>query len=548
MTDAQALLHAVCADPDNLTLRLIYADFLEDQGDPRAEFIRVQCELAGLDEDDDRRTPLEERELALLNKHGSAWVNQLELAYKPCAFRRGFVESLTMNAGEFLANAERLFRLTPLRQVSLISTASDLATLAASPVLARLSRLHLGPVGDTDVATLCTSSHLANLQSLTLSGHQLGLDGVRALLECPSLAGLRELGLYRSQQLAAAELELLARESNFRELELLHLESVRVGGAGLQALALSQRFPKLRTLKIRRCELTDAGVRALASSRTFPELTGLDLSGNNLLPETGNILNGFINFGLTRLRSLDLSGNPVGTYGARRLALSGHVTDLRRLSLRGCRLTAEAAQSLGEICATELRALDLSFNRIEHEGAEQLAQGSRLAGLRELYLEECGLTAWSARVLTWSPHLSELRVLHLDRNPIDDKVLQALGAEKFPLRPHLTTLNLNECSLTDEGIAAVHVWPKLPALCRLGLSGNNLTDDSARRLAESPLLAKLTHLNLSGTDITSDGVRMLLASPHGRRLQSLRLEGISLDDETRKLVRSRFFAQSYLRG
>src|SRR5579885_46194 len=45
MTDADALLVAVLAAPDDDAPRLIYADWLDEHGEPaRAEFIRVQCE------------------------------------------------------------------------------------------------------------------------------------------------------------------------------------------------------------------------------------------------------------------------------------------------------------------------------------------------------------------------------------------------------------------------------------------------------------------------------------------------------------------------
>ena len=73
MTDNEALLQAICSDPDNVTLRLVYADWLEDQGDPRADFIRVQCQLAEMDEDDERWAGLKEEELRLLNRHGAGW-------------------------------------------------------------------------------------------------------------------------------------------------------------------------------------------------------------------------------------------------------------------------------------------------------------------------------------------------------------------------------------------------------------------------------------------------------------------------------------------
>ena len=41
-----AFLHAILAAPDDDTPRLIYADWLEERGDLRGEFIRLQVELA----------------------------------------------------------------------------------------------------------------------------------------------------------------------------------------------------------------------------------------------------------------------------------------------------------------------------------------------------------------------------------------------------------------------------------------------------------------------------------------------------------------------
>ena len=47
MPAREAFLEAITANPDDDGLRLVYADWLDDQGDvARAEFIRVQIELA----------------------------------------------------------------------------------------------------------------------------------------------------------------------------------------------------------------------------------------------------------------------------------------------------------------------------------------------------------------------------------------------------------------------------------------------------------------------------------------------------------------------
>ena len=45
-----AFLAAICANPADDTPRLVYADWLDEHGQPeRAEFVRVQCELARLE-------------------------------------------------------------------------------------------------------------------------------------------------------------------------------------------------------------------------------------------------------------------------------------------------------------------------------------------------------------------------------------------------------------------------------------------------------------------------------------------------------------------
>ena len=43
----EPFLRAICENPEDDTVRLVYADWLDENGDAdRAEFIRVHCELA----------------------------------------------------------------------------------------------------------------------------------------------------------------------------------------------------------------------------------------------------------------------------------------------------------------------------------------------------------------------------------------------------------------------------------------------------------------------------------------------------------------------
>jgi uncharacterized protein (TIGR02996 family) len=61
MTTEEAFLRSVLDDIHDPLRRLVFADWLDDHGDPRAEWLRIDCELAGLSQRDDRRPALEAR-------------------------------------------------------------------------------------------------------------------------------------------------------------------------------------------------------------------------------------------------------------------------------------------------------------------------------------------------------------------------------------------------------------------------------------------------------------------------------------------------------
>lgn len=70
-------IRAIIGNPDDDAPRLVFADWLEERGESeRAEFIRVQIELARLPEGDRRRRRLEERERELLEQHTLLWFGE----------------------------------------------------------------------------------------------------------------------------------------------------------------------------------------------------------------------------------------------------------------------------------------------------------------------------------------------------------------------------------------------------------------------------------------------------------------------------------------
>src|SRR4051812_18286256 len=104
MTHDEAFLKDIIEHPDDDAPRLIYADWLDEHGQTeRAEFIRTQIELARLPENGERRATLAAREHDLLMAHTEEWMAPLEdCRAEEFEFRRGFVESMTMKARNFL--------------------------------------------------------------------------------------------------------------------------------------------------------------------------------------------------------------------------------------------------------------------------------------------------------------------------------------------------------------------------------------------------------------------------------------------------------------
>lgn len=64
-------LAEIIANPDEDAPRLVYADWLQENGDPLAEFIRVQCAIVN----GDNRIGLRDKEYELLESHASDWLS-----------------------------------------------------------------------------------------------------------------------------------------------------------------------------------------------------------------------------------------------------------------------------------------------------------------------------------------------------------------------------------------------------------------------------------------------------------------------------------------
>lgn len=198
--EAQAFVQSVLETPDDVGVRLIFADWLDDHDDPYGEFIRVQCRLASGDLDSDEQAVCQRRQDELWTRHGACWRNYLPLSLRGAGFQRGFVEEVCFPVGRFIAEAQAIFAAAPVRRLSVTpswygSLHDQMTWLAASPYLARLSHLSLAGLGlsDHDVMPLARSEHTASLRLLDLRTNDLGNAGTEALVSSPYLDGLQDL-------------------------------------------------------------------------------------------------------------------------------------------------------------------------------------------------------------------------------------------------------------------------------------------------------------------------------------------------------------------
>jgi uncharacterized protein (TIGR02996 family) len=324
MKEQDALLAAVLDAPDDDAPRLVYADWLDEHGQPdRAEFIRVQIERARLPPDDPRAQALEAREAALVRTHREAWLKELPAWTRSyCVHQRGFAASVKATAREFLKGAAGLFRRAPIRRVELRHLDNATAVLlAASPHLAKVSAFEVGD------------------NSLTSAGW-------RALLAAPWLAHVTGLRLYGGA-LDPAAAHVLASSPHLSQLTSLVLHGGQVGDLGLQDLADSPNMARLTTLHVCYNGISDEGARALAASPNLANLADLDLAFNAIGDAGVRALADAPHLG--RLVRLGLMATGITEQGARALAASPYLTGLKSVVLASITFTAEARERIRKI-------------------------------------------------------------------------------------------------------------------------------------------------------------------------------------------------------
>lgn len=429
MSDREALLAAILANPDEDTPRLMFADWLDEHGDsPRAEFIRVQCELArqfaaeadlpdalgasalggfGRAHDARGRIALLTRESELLGDHGDEWREGLPkyadnaATRRDVGFRRGFVGHVTVPIGRFTKSPAALWENHPVESILLrYAGGHDRRKIPNCRPLAALRDLELID-GDGDRGTLAPFAecpHLSELRTLGLGYLEMTDDGATALERSPYLKpsvlelDCRELGEFAFSNLLSSPFASRLRR----------LRPLRVGPWGPEAVALAP-LTELRSLDLSACGCGDASATALARTKYLKRLVTLNLRHNALTDAALETLAAWP--GLATVRALNLSHNSIGGGGVAALVRSPHFRP---------------------------EHLELHNNVVGFTGAKALAAWPGLAAVVTLNLAHADLRGADLLTLEDSPHWRDIRHLRLGGNVLTRDVIDRLRARFGP--------------------------------------------------------------------------------------------------------------------
>ncbi|PRQ03768.1 TIGR02996 domain-containing protein [Enhygromyxa salina] len=451
MSQKTALLQAIHAEPGDAARRLVYADLLMGEGDPRGTFITQQCRLDGMDPLDADYPLLRASTERLRATHAVTWLAPLfEVLDVPedrrehalrtgrWTFERGFLSRLAMDIETASRVAGELARLEPLDGMTLLVSESIPDAQRSFPEISGWRQLGVEADGwftDYSVAHVLGWG-LPQVSELSLAKCSLGVSG------CQLLANeATDLGQSFDDYVAPPPLPI-------GQLRALDLRGCAVGDAGLEVLARAPTLAALETLDLTQNRLTEPSLESLRKAAVFDNLSALSLAGNNELgPHLGRLA-GWPP--IARLRRLALPQTT--TLDALTALFPQPSAKLRELVLTSNKALATKPELLAA-CAEHLTHVDLGTTRIGDAGLATLLASSSGASLTALKLNGCSLSDKAIAALV-SSNLERLTELDLSSNKLTNAALEQLAA--WPGLRHVTRLRLaNNRKLSHDGYAAL---------------------------------------------------------------------------------------------
>jgi uncharacterized protein (TIGR02996 family) len=328
----QGLIEAIRADPEDDTPRLVYADWLEDEGrHDLAELLRLQLAKEWSMARMRRQRVLIDR----LQGEWPAWLVDAGVRY-----RRGMGAVVWESLGE----AERgVAALTGRNcppwvvegELSVYSEWDDrqrFQALAVTPAFAVVTHLMLWSGLSSEMLCLMVRSPSSvNLYAIRLQDWKLSGREVAALADTNTLSRLRRLDLARCR--FEAGLGHLLESAALGQLRELNLDGAIKQGDAVEAFARASGLPRLGALSLNSNDIGDKGLLALLRSLIPARLESLSLAENAISDSGAKAIAECAP--LASLKRLELGQNSITDAGIQALLASPHLGRLRWLGVSG---------------------------------------------------------------------------------------------------------------------------------------------------------------------------------------------------------------------
>lgn len=365
----EPFLAEIRENPDDPAGYAVFADWLEEKGDPRGEFMNIQLQLENEKLRAPSRKKLQEQEKTLLKKHQRDWLGDLA----PFLIDQKWKKEIGTQKDIFRFQFARGF----LHSVEVSYLFPDFATaLAKSPQAATLQRLSVDEV---------------------LMGEELVEDYADFANEdwgdedCPGLDALAK-GKFKSLREFSVSPERFYGDE--RVLTGVVKSMPRLQSLEADMEAHTEQIFKLKMPELRRLRLDqnhDYEFQVLAKNKSLTRLESISFLPHAVEPgeepyiQLGDIENLCRSKNLTSLKSLNLTSADFGDEGIKEIVKSGLIERLEELVLEhGC-VTDEGAATLAGADLSGLKRLVLDYNFLTKAGIDTLKKSGVKFSAKDQY-------------------------------------------------------------------------------------------------------------------------------------------------------------------
>ena len=348
----EPFLAEIRENPDDPAGYAVFADWLEEKGDPRGEFMNIQLQLENEKLRAPSRKKLQDQEKALLKKHQRDWLgdlapflldnNRTPHRKQPMVswrFARGFLDSVTVHYAkpDFIQALKKSSHANMLRELRIreLPYAEDLMERfdeyadkdwdwTDNPSLSALmgsqfENLRVFEIDEDEKPDLGHPSchikaegvekvirKMPRLETLVLEAHRVNTEAVFKL----KMPHLRFLKVHHTRNYALAT---LARNKSMTNLEriwfyphALEHDEPYIRFADVKALCRSKNLTSLQHLSLYLTDSGDEGIKELIKSGLLARLKTLDMRLGSVTDEGAELLAAE---DLSHLEELNLSEN-----------------------------------------------------------------------------------------------------------------------------------------------------------------------------------------------------------------------------------------------